>query len=425
MPATIFRYLSIATLAVSTLAFAQNPPDNAQIPPPPSNAPDVQPPALSSGGWKRVGDAGAQGQANPGYAANQAQSGQPNDQGQQPQPPPPIQQPGPPNQQPYGNQQGYPNQPAYGNQQGYPQQPVYQQQPPVPASLSVPAGTYITVRVNQLLSSDKNQVGDAFSASLVQPLVVNGVVIAEPGQTIGGRVTEAVKAGHVTGVARLGIQLTDLALVDGQQIPIRSSLISRKGPTSVGQDTGTIAGTTALGAAVGAAADWGRGAAIGAGAGAAAGIIGVLVTRGHPSVIYPEQILTFRLEAPITMSTEHSPQAFRYVEPGEYDRPAYNQPAGGGNYGYAPGPYASVAPPPAYYGAYPYPYYGYGYGYGYPYWGPSFSLFFGRGYWGGYRGGFGYNRGGRGYYGGGYVHSYGGAVHGGFSGHSSGGGGHR
>ena len=83
--------------------------------------------------------------------------------------------------------------------------------------------------------------------------------------------------------------------------------------------------TTGLGAAIGAGADWGRGAAIGAGAGAAAGLIGVLVTRGQPSVIYPEQVLTFRIEQPETVSTERSPQAFRYVQPGEYSQPAYGQ----------------------------------------------------------------------------------------------------
>ena len=109
-----------------------------------------------------------------------------------------------------------------------------------------------------------------------------------------------------------------------------------------------------------------------------AGIIGVLVTRGHPSIIYPEQILTFRLEAPLNISTERSQQAFRYVEPGEYDRPAYNGPQTGANYGYGSGPYAAATPYPAPYYGYPYPYYGYGYGY--PYWGPSFSLFFGPGY---------------------------------------------
>jgi hypothetical protein len=384
---TAARYLSVSVLAASTVfAYGQNVNSPAPAPTPSVNsAPSTAP----TGGWQRVGDSDA-------APAQNSQNADPSQA-----PPPPLQQPQPypsyNGQQPsYGQQPGYGQQPAYGQQPNYSQQQPYQPAP-VPASLTVPAGTFLTVRVNQLLSSDKNQTGDAFSATLTQPVVVNGVVVAEPGQTIAGRVTESVKAGHIEGVARLGIQLTTLTLVDGQQLPIQSTLISRKGPTSVGQDAGVIAGATGFGAVVGAAADWGRGAAIGAGAGAAAGIIGVLVTRGHPSVIYPEQMLTFRIETPLSVSTVNAPQAFRYVQPNEYDRP----------YDAQPGPYASMgsypapAYPPAYYTGYgygyPYPYYGYGYGFGYPYyWGPSF--FIGGGYWG------------RGYYGRGYV---GGGVRGG------------
>ena len=117
------------------------------------------------------------------------------------------------------------------------------------------------------------------------------------------------------------------------------------------------------------------GAAIGAGAGLLVGIVGVLVTRGHPTYLYPEQILTFRVEAPVTVSTEAAPQAFRWVGPYDYERTYDVQnrtgPPNAGYYGYnTPYPYAS-----------PYPYYGYGYGYPY-YWGPGIGLYWGRGYWG-------------------------------------------
>jgi hypothetical protein len=264
----------------------------------------------------------------------------------------------------------------FGDSQGDSSQPASEPRndPPnsaAPPQLTIKAGTFVTVRVEQALSSDHNQAGDAFLATLAQPVVVDGVVVAQRGQTIGGRVSEAQKAGRVSGVARLGIQLTDLTLVDGQQLPIQSQLISRSGPTSTGQDAGAIAGTTAVGAAIGAAAGWGRGAAIGAGAGAAAGVIGVLLTRGHPSVIYPESVLTFRIEAPVTLSTERAPQAFRYVDPNEYQRNTGVQTR-------RPPP-----PPPHLYGPpyYP-PYYGgYGYGPGFGfYYGPGF--FYGRGYYG-------------------------------------------
>ncbi|MDQ6698881.1 MAG: hypothetical protein M3Z36_01695, partial [Acidobacteriota bacterium] len=137
-----------------------------------------------------------------------------------------------------------------------------------PPQLTIKPGTFITVRVNQPLSSDRNLPGDAFSATLARPVVVDGVVVAQRGQTLGGRIAEAHKAGRIEGVSRLGIQLTDLTLVDGQQLPIQSQLISRSGPTSVDPDAGAIAGTAAVGAAIGAAANYGVGAGVGAAAGA-------------------------------------------------------------------------------------------------------------------------------------------------------------
>lgn len=218
----------------------------------------------------------------------------------------------------------------------------------VPLQLTLEPGTFVTVRVNQFLSSDRTKAGDAFSASLVQPLVVDGVVVARRGQIVGARVAEARKAGRVKGVSLLRLQLADLTLVDGQQVPIQSQLLGRTGPKSLGRDASAIGGTTAFGAAAGAAADAGVGAAIGAGAGAVAATVGVLLTRGRPTVIYPESVLTFRIEAPVTISTKPAPQAFRYVNPNDYGRPYYIR-------GPPPrprvcGPYG--CPPPRFYGNY-------------------------------------------------------------------------
>jgi hypothetical protein len=404
---TAVSYLSIGLLATSSLAFGQN-----------STAPAPGQSANPSGGWRRVGDPAPQEQANPpadpSYSSNQGPGVNlaADDPNQAPPPPadgpnygpaPSAQQqpsypqgayqqgpyqPGPyqqgpyqqgpyqqgpyqqgpyqqgPNQQPTYQQSPYPQQPYrppnYNQQQAYPPAPS-----PVPAQVTIPAGTFLTVRVNQMLSSDRNEPGDAFSATLVEPVVANGVVVADRGQTIGGRVALVQK--HAVGQpARLGVQLTTLTLVDGQQVPVNSQLTSRRGGTTPGGvEAGTVVATTGLGAAIGAAAGWGTGAAIGAGAGALAGIIGAVVTHNHASVIYPEQVLTFRLETPITISTQNSPMAFRYVQPGEYDRP--NAPPMYAGAGMAPAPMYAAAP---------YPYYPYG-----SYWGPSFSFYYGPGYW--------------------------------------------
>jgi hypothetical protein len=238
-----------------------------------------------------------------------------------------------------------------------------------------------------MLSSDRNQAGDGFSATLTRPLVADGVVVAQRGQILGGHVAEAQKAGRVKGVSRLAVQLTDLTLVDGQQVPIETELTSLTGPTSKARDAGAIAGTTALGAAVGGAADLGVGAAIGAGAGLITGTVGVLLTRGRPTVIYPESVLTFRLSAPITISTDRAPQAFRYIDTNEYNRTSVAQaplpPSGWTCKGY--GLTWPLPPPPPYY-YYPY----------YPYpWGATFGLWYGPGFFYGrfyYGRGYGYRR---------------------------------
>src|SRR5579884_4463173 len=260
----LISYLAVGVLAASTLLYAQDP----SAPPPPSDQDQQQTAPNSSGGWRKVGDPapsqpdqnsyGPYGQTAPG--ANPVY--QPPDQNPQYQPPSP--------------------QPSYNlpGANGASTQPI-------PPQLTIPAGTYLTVRVNQALSSDKNQPGDPFTATLESPVVVNGVVVAQPGETLGGRVAIAEK--HGAGKpARLGVQLTTLTLADGQQVPIQSQLISRTGPTTPGGvEAGTVATTTAVGAAIGAAAGWGTGAAIGAATGGLAGLIGVVVTHNHPSVIYP------------------------------------------------------------------------------------------------------------------------------------------
>jgi hypothetical protein len=305
---------SVVMFAFSGLGFAQAPPPQ----PEPQTAPQQAPPTDSSG-WKPIGD---------------NNSSAPTDQ-----PPPPAQN---------------------------------SAQPPatIPPQLTLRPGTYVTVRVDQLLSSDRNHVGDAFAATLVRPIMVDGWVIAERGQTLGGRVSE-VKKGRAGSVSRLGVQLTDIPLSDGQQVPVQTQLISQQSPSAAGRNAAAIAGTTAFGAAVGAAAAWGTGAAIGAGAGFVAATLGVLLSHGYPSVIPPESVLTFRIEQPVTISTAAAPQTFRPVEPSDYQQAPAPQLMTRGP-GYPPRP--PVAPA-YFYGPGYYPYY-----YPYPYyWGPAFygGFFFG------------------------------------------------
>ncbi len=361
---TRLRYLSLTLFSGTALLLAQDP---------------------QTGGWRRAGDPA------PAPPVGRAQ---------QPDPAVLDQDPSQPvaRSDAYGQPQQQPAEP-YPQSGAPPMQPQMQPQvrtnrPPaavphygLPPALTMRAGTFVTVRVNQPLSSDHNQQGDLFTASLAQPIVVDGIVVAQRGQNVIGRVAEASKSGHGHSSSRLALQLTSITMADGAQANVQSQMVNRTGPSNVGNQVGAVATTTAVGAAIGGAADWGRGAAIGAGAGAAAGIIGVLLTPGRPTIVYPETLLTFRIDSTVAINLTHAPSAFRYVGPDEYDRPMQNTVD------------RRPPPPPATYGApAPYPAYGYGYGYGayapYPYyggfWGPSFGVVvrggYGYGYgYGGYR----------------------------------------
>jgi len=374
------RFVPLVLVATGSLAWAQT---QAQDP---------------NGGWRRVGDPPPTASAPAPTANAPAGTAQNN--------PEPVarDQYGQPAQAPQAGQQGTADATPPPQPEDVVTAPVPPPQPPqtpqdaatqqrttppygLPHEVTMKSGAYVTVRVNQPLSSDHNHQGDAFSATLMQPLVADGIVIAQRGQTVYGRVVEAEKA-HVDKPSRLRLELTGVTLADGAQTPVTSQLLTRTGgSTPPGVQAGTVAGSTAVGAAIGGIAAWGTGAAIGAGAGAAAGLIGVLVTRHHPTVVYPETALTFQITSPVAVSLDRAPQAFRYVGPEDYQQaPMYaNRPAG-------PGPGPRPAAPGYYYGG------GYGYGYGYPpaypyaygypyypyYWGPSIGVYWGGGW--GYRG---------------------------------------
>ena len=253
----------------------------------------------------------------------------------------------------------------------------YQPAQNVPTTITIPAGKVIFVRLNERLSSDHSHAGDGFTATLDQPIVVNGWIVARRGETVIGDVTNAQKAGRVKGVSQLGLELSDITIVDGQQLPLVTELWNGSAGTSHGADAAGIATTTGAGTIIGAAASGGEGAAIGAGA--AAGIAMVLLTRGKPTVVSPETRLSFRLTEDVIISTVNSQQAFLPVGPNDYNSsPSLRR---------HDGTYA-VAYPPYYAACGPYwgcgPYYGYGY---YPYY-PSFGFAY-YGYYGGFGRGFG------------------------------------
>jgi hypothetical protein len=158
------------------------------------------------------------------------------------------------------------------------------------------------VRVDGTLSTSRNEADDTFFATLDEPLIVDGLVIADKGARLEGRVVESQQAGRVKGLARLACELTRLHTDDGQRVEIETSTYTLDGPSSRNDDLKKIGIGAGAGAILGAIFGGGKGAAIGAASGAGAGAGTAAATRGEPAVIEPETRLDFRLAESVTIT---------------------------------------------------------------------------------------------------------------------------
>lgn len=174
--------------------------------------------------------------------------------------------------------------------------------PRTPKTLTIPAGTLITVRLRDALSSERNSMDENFTATLDAPLIVDGFVIAERGSTQRGRIMDLARSGRVKGRALLAVALTQLNTADGQHIDIRTDTFRREAESTVKSDAAKAGVAAGIGAAIGAIAGGGKGAGIGAAIGGAAGAGGAMATRGKPAELPSETRLSFRLSEPITIT---------------------------------------------------------------------------------------------------------------------------
>jgi len=162
----------------------------------------------------------------------------------------------------------------------------------------VPAGTVLTVRLGEALGSKLSTAGQSFSATLADPVEVDGKTVIPAGAAAKGTVVDAKPLGRFKGGASLEVRLTSIT-INGADQAVETSAVSRveKGK---GKRTAVLAGGgTALGAIVGGIAGGGKGAAIGALAGGGAGGAGAAFTGNKEIVLPAEAALSFKLKAPL------------------------------------------------------------------------------------------------------------------------------
>ncbi len=170
-------------------------------------------------------------------------------------------------------------------------------------AVTLPSGTALHVRLDQTLASNQNRSGDAFEATVAEPIVLDKKTVIPEGARVQGRVVEARESGHLMSVSRLRLAL-DSVEVNGKSYEIQTTTTGRKGGSHKKRNWAFIGGGAGGGALIGAIAGGGKGALIGGPVGAGAGTA-VAYFTGKKDVRLPaESRLTFELAQPVTINAK-------------------------------------------------------------------------------------------------------------------------
>jgi hypothetical protein len=171
-----------------------------------------------------------------------------------------------------------------------------------PQTVTIPAGTTVAVRLRDAIGTDKQSEGDPFTATLDQPIVIDGFVIADRGALVHGKIASLTRATRGKSQAAIALDLTELDTTDGQKVAIRTDSSHQAATAHASNAVKKIGVGAVVGALIGAAVGGGKGAAIGAGAGGATGGGAVLATKGDDVRLASETRLSFKLAEAVTLT---------------------------------------------------------------------------------------------------------------------------
>jgi hypothetical protein len=196
--------------------------------------------------------------------------------------------------------QSAPGQPVQAGQMDSSGQPVGPPAPggaPIirPAVVNVPAGTNLTIRINQHISVKTSHAGDRFTGEVEEPVVGRGDRVVIPrGAPVSGVVVASHRRGHFKGSSILELRLTYLTL-NGSRYALDTSDLTRTKKGKGKRSAAIIGGGAGAGMLVGGLATGGVGLLVGGLVGGGGGTLISGLTGNRDIEIPAESIVRFKL----------------------------------------------------------------------------------------------------------------------------------
>ena len=165
----------------------------------------------------------------------------------------------------------------------------------VPASVSIPAGTTLTIRIDQHIGVKSSRAGETFTGEVVDPVLAgDNSELVPKGALVGGVVDVSHRRGHFKGRSLLELRLTSLTL-NGTQYPLTTRDLARSKKGKGRRSVALIGGGAGLGMLVGGVASGGVGLVAGGLVGGGAGTAVAGLTGNRDIEIPAESIVHFKL----------------------------------------------------------------------------------------------------------------------------------
>ncbi|MDR3776425.1 MAG: hypothetical protein P4K97_06000 [Terracidiphilus sp.] len=167
--------------------------------------------------------------------------------------------------------------------------------PVIPVNATIPAGSSLTIRIDQRINVKTSRAGDRFTGEIVNPILADdNRVLVPKGAVVGGVVDVSHRRGHFKGSSLLELRLTSMT-VNGTEYQPATRDLARTKKGKGRRSTALIGGGAGLGMLVGGLASGGVGLVVGGLAGGGAGTAVAGLTGNRDIDIPAESIVHFKL----------------------------------------------------------------------------------------------------------------------------------